>query len=119
MKTKVILILIGIILLYLAYIFVVAVNNEEKLYASPIPKTFITCTSAKFLLSEVDTTRQIAPLFDNLGNHHFKISTSEESAQGFFDHGLNLAYAFNHAEAHRSLLRKVYERLGEPTLHRL
>ncbi len=62
------------------------------------------CTVANYLLSGVDTTRQIAPLFENLGNHHFPISTNSSQAQAFFDQGLRLAYGFNHAEAHRSFL---------------
>ncbi|MDC6352011.1 hypothetical protein PP178_10635 [Zeaxanthinibacter sp. PT1] len=64
----------------------------------------IKCTVANFLLSGVDTTRQIAPLFENLGDHHFPISTNSERAQVFFDQGLRLTYGFNHAEAHRSFM---------------
>lgn len=62
------------------------------------------CTLAKFMLNNVDTTRQIAPLFENLGNHHFQISTQNKKAQTYFDQSLKLAYAFNHAEAHRSFM---------------
>lgn len=65
---------------------------------------FMKCTVAKFMLSNVDTTQQISPLFENLGNHHFGISTKVEKAQTFFNQGLKLAYAFNHAEAHRSFM---------------
>lgn len=64
----------------------------------------IKCTVAKFLLEGVDTTQQISPLFENLGNLHYPITTSEERAQEFFDQGLKLTYAFNHAEAHRSFM---------------
>lgn len=64
----------------------------------------IKCTVANYLLSEVDTTQQIAPLFENLGNLHYPISTTVEQAQRFFDQGMRLAYAFNHAEAHRSYM---------------
>jgi tetratricopeptide (TPR) repeat protein len=42
------------------------------------------------------------PLYDNLGNHHHAITTSSEEAQRYFDQGLRLSYAFNHAEAIRS-----------------
>ncbi len=42
------------------------------------------------------------PLFDDLGNHHLPITTSSEQAQAYFDQGLRLEYAFNHAEAIRS-----------------
>ena len=42
------------------------------------------------------------PLYDNLGTHHFKISTNVPRAQQFFDQGLRLAYGFNHGEAIRA-----------------
>ena len=44
----------------------------------------------------------IAPLFENMGNHSFPISSANETAQAYFNQGLSLSYAFNHAEAHRS-----------------
>src|SRR5262245_33449482 len=43
-----------------------------------------------------------APLFDNLGNHHMPISTGSAEAQKYFDQGVILSYAFNHAEAIRA-----------------
>ena len=52
----------------------------------------------------MDTTQQISPLFENLGDLHFPITTKNEKAQVFFDQGLKLTYAFNHAEAHRSFM---------------
>jgi tetratricopeptide (TPR) repeat protein len=42
------------------------------------------------------------PLYDNLGAHHYEISTDVPLAQRYFDQGLRLYYAFNHAEAVRS-----------------
>ncbi len=42
------------------------------------------------------------PLWDNLGTLHFAISTRVPRAQHYFDQGLRLAYAFNHAEAARA-----------------
>ena len=42
------------------------------------------------------------PLWDNLGKLHFAISTRHPLAQRYFDQGLKLAYAFNHAEAARA-----------------
>ncbi len=64
----------------------------------------IKCTVAKYLLSDVDTTKQISPLFENLGNLHTAITTNKARAQTFFNQGLKLTYAFNHAEAHRSFM---------------
>jgi tetratricopeptide (TPR) repeat protein len=42
------------------------------------------------------------PLWDNLGTLHFAVSTTNPLAQRYFDQGLKLAYAFNHAEAARA-----------------
>ncbi|NNK10757.1 MAG: hypothetical protein HKP08_05375 [Flavobacteriaceae bacterium] len=64
----------------------------------------IKCTVANFLLEDVDTTRQISPLFENLGTLNFPITTTNPRAQKFFNQGLRLTYAFNHAEAHRSFM---------------
>jgi tetratricopeptide (TPR) repeat protein len=43
-----------------------------------------------------------APLFSNLGNLQFEITTSSDLAQKYFNQGVALAYGFNHAEAYRS-----------------
>ena len=43
-----------------------------------------------------------ATLLTGLGNHRQPITTRSARAQRFFDQGLSLAYAFNHAEAARS-----------------
>ena len=42
------------------------------------------------------------PLYDNLGDHHYSISTEVPLAQRYFDQGLRLYYAFNHQEAIRA-----------------
>jgi tetratricopeptide (TPR) repeat protein len=42
------------------------------------------------------------PLYRDLGNHTHKISTTVPLAQQYFDQGLRLVYAFNHAEAIRA-----------------
>lgn len=65
---------------------------------------FIPCTVTNYLLNDIDSTRQIAPLFENLGSLEFNISTKVAMAQEFFNQGLKLSYAFNHAEGHRSFL---------------
>jgi tetratricopeptide (TPR) repeat protein len=41
-------------------------------------------------------------LMDNLGSMHYAVTTSVPEAQTFFDQGLRLTYAFNHAEAVRA-----------------
>src|SRR4051812_19097131 len=43
-----------------------------------------------------------APLFHDLGSYHRAVTTKSEDAQKYFDQGLTLLYAFNHAEAVRS-----------------
>jgi hypothetical protein len=42
------------------------------------------------------------PLFKDLGTLHVPITTTRPRAQAYFDQGLRLAFAFNHAEAARS-----------------
>ena len=43
-----------------------------------------------------------APLLKGLGNHSFKISSNIEGTQEYFDQGLIMTFAFNHAESVRS-----------------
>jgi tetratricopeptide (TPR) repeat protein len=42
------------------------------------------------------------PLFEDLGTLTYPVTTSSLEAQAYFDQGLRLAYAFNHAEARRA-----------------
>ena len=44
----------------------------------------------------------LAPRLQNLGVHTFPVSTKVERAQLFINQGVNLAFAFNHAEAARA-----------------
>ena len=44
----------------------------------------------------------LAPRLQNLGTHAFPVSTRNRDAQLYMNQGLNLAYAFNHAEARRA-----------------
>ncbi|MGI9551984.1 MAG: hypothetical protein ACR2MT_12355, partial [Aurantibacter sp.] len=104
MKTKIGLVLLALALVALADIFIERLVNEQSSDRQKASFSFIKCTAANFLLKNVDTTQQIAPLFENLGTLEFKISTEKELAQTFFNQGLKLTYAFNHAEAHRSFL---------------
>lgn len=43
-----------------------------------------------------------APLFDGMGEHHHPITTRDPDAQRYFDQGLVIDFAFNHAESVRS-----------------
>jgi tetratricopeptide (TPR) repeat protein len=70
---------------------------------APLDVSFVKCQLKRaFDFTEKDPSEPIAPLFDNLGDHHFEITASSEKAQAYFDQGIRLLYAFNHAEAHRS-----------------
>ncbi len=51
---------------------------------------------------ETTTAEPRAPLYDNLGNLQHEITTSSPEAQQYFNQGLRLSYAFNHAEAIRA-----------------
>lgn len=62
------------------------------------------CTMA-FGCTTVDSKNESkanVPVFENLGNFHYPITTESPLAQQYFDQGLILAYAFNHAESHRA-----------------
>lgn len=94
-----------LIILTISSIIYLNINKEKEFdYSQRVGMNFIKCTPAKFLLTDVDTTKQISPLFENLGNHTYKVSTKNDLAQQFFNQGLRLTYAFNHAEAHRSFM---------------
>ena len=43
-----------------------------------------------------------APLFDGMGQHHHAITTTGPDAQRYFDQGVIIDFAFNHAESVRS-----------------
>ncbi len=47
-------------------------------------------------------TRAGAPLFDGMGEHHHPITTKDADAQRYFDQGVIIDFAFNHAESVRS-----------------
>ncbi len=83
----------------------VAEQSVSTLSASvtPLDANLVKCQLRfAFDFSEKDPSDPIAPLFDDLGDHHFKISTKHPQAQQYFDQGIRLLYAFNHAESHRS-----------------
>lgn len=49
-----------------------------------------------------DAGEPLAPTLQGLGDLHYPITTSSDATQRFFDQGLRLVYAFNHAEAIRA-----------------
>ena len=58
--------------------------------------------TAGILLTSGSSSSDPVPLYDNLGRYHHQITTSVPLAQRYFDQGLRLVYAFNHAEAIRA-----------------
>ena len=104
MKNKLIIVLIAIALLLITFLTTSKLIENQLETPPKVAMNFIKCTSTKFLLADIDTTKQISPLFNNLGNLNFPISTKNDRAQAFFNQGLKLSYAFNHAEGHRSFL---------------
>ena len=70
---------------------------------TPLDASFVKCQlKFAFDFTEKDPSEPIAPLFDNLGQHHFEVTTAHPQAQQYFNQGIKLLYAFNHAESHRS-----------------
>ncbi|CAM4233898.1 tetratricopeptide repeat protein [Zobellia roscoffensis] len=104
MKAKLPLPWITVLFLLTIYFLYKDANSDQINGYQKASFSFTKCTPAKFMLNGVDTTKQISPLFNNLGNLHFPIATKNERTQQFFDQGIKLSYAFNHAEAHRSFL---------------
>ena len=66
------------------------------------------CSQSGEITVEVDAsnndlaTRAGAPLFDNMGAFAMPITTADTDAQKYFNQGMVLAFAFNHAESIRS-----------------
>jgi len=104
MKNMLRIAVVAIALLLITFLLTSKLANERLEAPPKVAMNFIKCTSTKFLLEDVDTTKQISPLFDNLGDLNFTINTNDKLAQTFFNQGLKLTYAFNHAEAHRSFM---------------
>jgi tetratricopeptide (TPR) repeat protein len=61
------------------------------------------CTSAP----TPESTAPRAPLYDNLGSYQHTITTDSPDAQKYFNQGLTLSYAFNHAEAIRAFKQAI------------
>ncbi len=76
--------------------------GKEVKEAQQSPASLCGSPASAEAIKVMDTTKQIAPLLSNLGDYGFRITTSSEEAQKFFNQGLNLYYGFNHLEAYRS-----------------
>src|SRR3954454_12369458 len=75
------------------------------------PKCYLALPAAAVALSlpvaqhPTHTAEKPVELLPGLGRYHHPIATKIPEAQKFFDQGLILVYAFNHAEAARSFRR--------------
>jgi hypothetical protein len=58
--------------------------------------------SALPFLPSAGAAQDAVPLYDDLGGYHYQVTTTVPLAQRYFDQGLRLYYAFNHAEAIRA-----------------
>ena len=63
-----------------------------------------TVAFAFLALAGLALAQERPPLFDGIGAHKFKVTTTSPEAQDYVNQGLVLAYGFNHREAHRSFL---------------
>ncbi len=52
--------------------------------------------------AEAQAPADPVPLYENLGSLSYRITTAEAATQRYFDQGLRLLYAFNHAESERA-----------------
>jgi tetratricopeptide (TPR) repeat protein len=79
----------------------VGVSGAAAQVAAPAAATHKHYESAP-QASQPGPNGELAPRLQNLGTHTFPVSTTKPEAQRFVNQGLNLAYAFNHAEARRA-----------------
>lgn len=78
-----------------------AACSRQQEPPEPVAEASETVTDADAARNEL-AARAGAPLFDGMGNHHHAITTSDPDAQRYFDQGLIIDFAFNHAESARS-----------------
>lgn len=66
---------ITVIITSVSYVLITKSISEKPKPSPRLAYNFVKCTPANFLLTDVDATKQISPLFNNLGNLNFSIST--------------------------------------------
>ena len=74
-----------------------AVLLEDHGHAAPVDESAASVTD-----SDIPAGKPVAPLLGGLGTWSMKVSTRSVRAQQFFDQGIRMVYAFNHAEAVRA-----------------
>ena len=75
--------------------------NKFKTTLLILTSVFIGSCSSEESLNDL-VTRAGAPLFEDMGNHTHPITTEDPYVQRYFDQGLTIDFAFNHAESARS-----------------
>ena len=85
-----------IVLVLICTQMLIACSQEQA--ATEVAAPVVDATAAR---NELDA-RAGAPLFDGMGNHHHSVTTSDSDAQRYFDQGIVIDFAFNHAESARS-----------------
>ena len=75
--------------------------NKFKITLLILTSVFIGSCSSEESLNDL-VTRAGAPLFEDMGNHTHPITTEDPYVQRYFDQGLTIDFAFNHAESARS-----------------
>ena len=69
---------------------------------APVALVVLLTLLASSLAVPPAASAQDVPLYDDLGDHHYEVTAATPRVQQYFDQGLRLYYAFNHAEAVRS-----------------
>jgi tetratricopeptide (TPR) repeat protein len=72
-------------------------NMMLRLAQTEVPRAEMSAASSAPAFADTEP-----PLWTGLGSITYKIATTNERAQTYFDQGLRLAYAFNHGEAQRA-----------------
>lgn len=68
-----------------------------RLAQTEVPRAEMSAAKSALAFADIEP-----PLWPGLGAITYKITTTNERAQAYFDQGLRLSYAFNHGEAQRA-----------------
>jgi tetratricopeptide (TPR) repeat protein len=68
-----------------------------RLAQTEVPRAEMSAAKSALAFADIEP-----PLWPGLGAVTYKITTTNERAQAYFDQGLRLSYAFNHGEAQRA-----------------
>ena len=80
----------------------VAVALRKKRWFAGLATIALTLSPTAAAAQNASTSADDVPLYDNLGDHHYPITAASPTVQAYFDQGMRLYYAFNHAEAIRA-----------------